>query len=81
MFMKFLNDQRDTQLKYLMAAWESGGLVLTEEKEIRGRTSLMRELQELEFRSIQAFYGVEPDATEVNPDGTSQIRSGAVEGY
>lgn len=76
MFMQFLNDQRDAQLKYLLAAWEDGALTLMDEKEIRGRTALMKELTELEYSAIQAFYGVEPDAAEVDTDGTSEVHSG-----
>lgn len=67
-YLKFLEDYRTSLLNELITSFEAGVLIEKDEKEIRGRTLILKDLIDLQFSNIQAFYGVEPNATEVDPD-------------
>lgn len=63
--LKFLNDYRESLLKETLDRFEKGTLICNDEREIRGRVLTLKEIDGLEFESMEQFYGSE--VTEDEP--------------
>lgn len=56
MFRRFLKDRADDLAKGVLERWEAGTLVLSDEKEIRGRRLEAIEAADVDFETIVKFY-------------------------
>ena len=61
LFLRYLHHSRIEALLNLMAQWESGGLVLSEEHALRGRLQALHDAAETQLTDIRGHYeGVYP---------------------
>lgn len=62
--LRFLRDYRDDCYVKAFDAFLAGGLTGIQEGELRGRYAACDEIVELDWQSLCAWYGYQPEATE-----------------
>ena len=61
---QFMRDFAGTIEKKMLDDWRGGRAKLSDETEARGRVLALTEIPALEWKSVQAFYGIAPEPEE-----------------
>lgn len=57
LLLQYFADQRAMLIKEAVGRWETGALTLIDEHELRARSLVLKELDDLPFAAIVDFYG------------------------
>ena len=80
-FLQYVRDFREQATQGALNDWLSGGRSFAEVSDVvRGQIHLLRDIEELEFASIEEFYKeiADSNGTETDQDGTRRVSSGEV---